>query len=647
MRGVGPLSGGRAGVHGQHRSGPPAGEHHQIAFLPPGREERMRECVPQCVRVKVGDAGLLAEDFEAPADAVCGDGSPFSEKEPLGAAGVRVDAAYPQIPVDGGAGRRRKRDRPRQRDSWLVVFAGHTPCSRGLDPHRFAGHLGIFGWIGQVAETAVALVPLVHLEPRLERIGHVVDVLVKVTVLGEPRCHRPYGEVRGIHISELLPPQRRGHWSAGARADGVRRGDGTVPGVLVVVNEDLGYLHTPPVMIDRSPRTVGVLWHSPVHHDERHSMSSRYVTEPAVLPVRQKRLWITTDTSTLRPVPEVQEWVSFLAGADRSTNTVRSYVQKVTHFLNWADGLGVDWRTVRLGHLARYRWFVEMESGSPRSPATVGAYLAALGEFLRFCAHAGHVKRVVAEQMHEPRFLKHLPPGMDPGEQGQHRSVTARALRVRTPTRRPRTVTGDQIDAALAACSNPRDTFMLTLLVTTGMRVGELLTLRREDLHLFVNSATFGCRIAGPHVHINDRRDNDNGASTKTRYPRYVPTPPEVSHAYAIYMAWRDNVPEAIDCDYVFVNAHGPRAGKSMTYSAVKAWFDRLAEKVGSDFRPHMLRHTAATNWLHESGATLDTVQSLLGHASAASTSVYLHADEETLRNAVEKGADQVRRAAK
>jgi integrase len=38
-----------------------------------------------------------------------------------------------------------------------------------------------------------------------------------------------------------------------------------------------------------------------------------------------------------------------------------------------------------------------------------------------------------------------------------------------------------------------------------------------------------------------------------------------------------------------------------------------------------MLRHTAATNWVR-AGIDLDVVQALLGHASLASTTVYLPA---------------------
>lgn len=48
-----------------------------------------------------------------------------------------------------------------------------------------------------------------------------------------------------------------------------------------------------------------------------------------------------------------------------------------------------------------------------------------------------------------------------------------------------------------------------------------------------------------------------------------------------------------------------------------------------------MLRHTAATNWVR-AGVHLDVVQRLLGHASLASNTVYLHARNDQKRRAVE-----------
>jgi site-specific recombinase XerD len=72
-----------------------------------------------------------------------------------------------------------------------------------------------------------------------------------------------------------------------------------------------------------------------------------------------------------------------------------------------------------------------------------------------------------------------------------------------------------------------------------------------------------------------------------------------------------------------------------MTYRAAKRFFERLAKECGFAVRPHMLRHSAATNWVR-AGVDLDVVQRLLGHISPCSTSVYLHARDEDKRRAVE-----------
>ena len=47
-----------------------------------------------------------------------------------------------------------------------------------------------------------------------------------------------------------------------------------------------------------------------------------------------------------------------------------------------------------------------------------------------------------------------------------------------------------------------------------------------------------------------------------------------------------------------------------------------------------MLRHTAATNWIR-AGVDIDVVRTLLGHASLASTTIYLHAQDKDKRRAV------------
>jgi site-specific recombinase XerD len=51
---------------------------------------------------------------------------------------------------------------------------------------------------------------------------------------------------------------------------------------------------------------------------------------------------------------------------------------------------------------------------------------------------------------------------------------------------------------------------------------------------------------------------------------------------------------------------------------------------------PHQLRHAFGSN-LVDAGGSVDEVQELLGHASLASTQIYIHPDAGRLRAAVDR----------
>lgn len=211
--------------------------------------------------------------------------------------------------------------------------------------------------------------------------------------------------------------------------------------------------------------------------------------------------------------------------------------------------------------------------------------------------------------------------------------MRARVLKARAETPFPEALTGEQVTGVLGCCRRPRERFLVILLLDTGMRIGEALGLRRADMHLLPDSRALGCTVVGAHVHVRHRA-NPNGALAKSRCPRTVPASEAVLASYADYQHERgERVGE--DSEMVLVNLYHAPLGAAMTYRTAKGFFDRLAGECGFPVRPHMLRHTAATDWVR-AGADLDVVQALLGHAALASTSVYLHARDEDKRRAVE-----------
>ncbi len=306
-------------------------------------------------------------------------------------------------------------------------------------------------------------------------------------------------------------------------------------------------------------------------------------------------------------------------------------------FLDWCAGQGVDWRRIELAELAWFKHWLEASPGRGgrlRSGSTVNAILTGVCELLRFCARTGLIELAVAERLSERRWLRFIPPGFDVGESGQQRTVRARVLKARAVTTFPEALTGEQIGQVLARCRRPREVFLVILLRDTGVRIGEALGLRREDMHLLPDSRTLGCSTVGAHVHVR-RRANPNGALAKSRFPRTVPASGAVLAAYGDYQHERSTLVSADDTDMVLVNLYHAPLGAPMGYRAAKGFFDRLAAGCGFPVRPHMMRHSAATAWVR-AGVDIDVVRALLGHASLASTTVYLHARDGDKRRAVD-----------
>jgi integrase/recombinase XerD len=197
----------------------------------------------------------------------------------------------------------------------------------------------------------------------------------------------------------------------------------------------------------------------------------------------------------------------------------------------------------------------------------------------------------------------------------------------------PRTLTLEQVAMVIDAQERLRDRFLFALLACTGMRIGQALGLRHEDV------ITWERRIE-----IRARQGAVRRARSKGGAEGQVPVAPELMRLWSDYMheEYRD-----LDCDFVFVNLWGGHVGKPLSYSNVDRIVSRTEKKVGFAFTPHQFRHTYAT-LAYRDGVALEVIGALLTHRSPTSALAYTHPTAEDLRNALsargvlEKVADLV-----
>ena len=280
------------------------------------------------------------------------------------------------------------------------------------------------------------------------------------------------------------------------------------------------------------------------------------------------------------------------------------------------------------------------------SPHTVKAYAEDLRQFVGFAETRGvtdagavdaKLLRAYLQQMQEAQlarasrarktaslrsFFAYLT------RQGVLPQSPAVGLRtVRQEKRLPKFLRADEIESLMAAPDQSalglRDQALLETLYASGMRAGELVSLRLADLDLEAGVA----RVTGK-----------GGKERITLLGR---------HARAALSAYlREGRPvlstqQAHDTGAVFLN----RYGRAISDRGVRKLFTRYCDKAALHLKitPHVLRHSFATHLL-SNGADLREVQELLGHSSVGTTQIYTHVTTEHLRAAYAKAHPRARK---
>ena len=270
-----------------------------------------------------------------------------------------------------------------------------------------------------------------------------------------------------------------------------------------------------------------------------------------------------------------------LAAYEDDLNSFRAFLTRLTGEAE-PEAAAVDHGTIRayLGSL--------LEQGYARKSAA--RKLASLKSFFRFCRRAGLIAANPTALISAPKLERRLPQVLDEG--------TVERL-MRQPDR-----------------SNPegiRDAAILELIYGTGMRLGELLTLRPADLDLH-----------GRTVKVRGKGSKD----------RILPLGRPAYDAMRAYLGERPKLlgrgPGANRPGELFLSVRG----KAMSPKGVNILMNRYIARVSEIEKksPHILRHSCATHLLNR-GADLQAVRELLGHESLSTTQIYTQVSVERLKS--------------
>ena len=183
----------------------------------------------------------------------------------------------------------------------------------------------------------------------------------------------------------------------------------------------------------------------------------------------------------------------------------------------------------------------------------------------------------------------------------------------RVKKRLPKTLSSEDVERLLKAPTRKtspkhlRDTALLTMLYSTGMRVTEVVSLHQKDIDLDNNLIY----CPGKDDQMRELPFDD---STREVLQQYL----EKGRPYLV----KDKNEEAI-----FLNHRGQQLTRQGLWLIIKA-YAKLAN-LSVDVTPHTLRHSFAAHKL-ESGSNLQEVQQLLGHANISTTQIYTQLTEKS-----------------
>jgi len=162
-----------------------------------------------------------------------------------------------------------------------------------------------------------------------------------------------------------------------------------------------------------------------------------------------------------------------------------------------------------------------------------------------------------------------------------------------------------------------RNYTMAVLMLDAGLRVGELVQLRQDQL--WFAAAAVGALTIEKH-------------QAKNKHERTIPITIRIDAAiHQMHRQWWNNDP-GTSTSHAFYAKHPNHP--LVTRQVQRIIKSASAKSIGREIRPHLLRHTFATRLIGKT--SIRVIQDCLGHKNLSSTQIYTHPNSEDRQKAID-----------
>jgi integrase/recombinase XerD len=268
-----------------------------------------------------------------------------------------------------------------------------------------------------------------------------------------------------------------------------------------------------------------------------------------------------------------------------ANNTIISYREDLELYLDYIEKSNIN----ALSKIAKTNItnFMLAQKDKGIAPNSIARRLAAIRMFHRFLARERIIQNDPSALIDSPKLWKKVPD----------------------------TLTLNEVDALIAApnvhkVQGIRDKAILETLYATGMRVSEVVNLKKDNVNLEIGFL----RCIG-----------------KGNKERVIPLGRKAIASIIRYLeASRPKLLKSKEADCLFVSRFGKKISRQSLWKIIKKYAKQA--NIKKPIKPHILRHSFATHLL-EHGADLRSVQEMLGHSSISTTQIYTHINKDRLKS--------------